>query len=170
MLNPIEAVSISLKRYVDFKGRAPRSEFWWFLLFHWICLYVSRWLGQALELGNIIAGVVNLVLLLPLLSIQVRRLHDVGWSGWWVFWFYASALSVFILQASTDPSNASLLFLILGLVYIAIVLLFMLVVIVQYLRGSHPNGKKYGLSREDKSNPEAFSKKKFVPQPYMPTP
>jgi len=121
MLNPIEAVSISLKRYVDFKGRATRSEFWWFLLFHWICLYVSRWLGQALELGNMIAGVVNLVLLLPLLSIQVRRLHDVGWSGWWVFWFYASALSVFILQASTDPSNASLLFLILGLVYITIV-------------------------------------------------
>ncbi|KQM71323.1 DUF805 domain-containing protein [Xylophilus sp. Leaf220] len=74
-----QAVSVCLqKKYVDFSGRASRSELWWFFLFQILAYLVSG------LIHNVVYMVVVLALLLPSLGVGVRRLHDVGRSGWWL--------------------------------------------------------------------------------------
>ena len=73
----VEAVKLAFVRIVDFKGRARRSEYWWFTLFN---IIVSAIIAMALP---DIAGLWSLIVLIPSLSLCIRRLHDVGKSGWW---------------------------------------------------------------------------------------
>lgn len=104
-----EAIGQCVNKYANFKGRARRSEFWFFGLFGVlmvvipllpVCVlgYLDEHALIDLESGLWIAvGVLSLilaligclaflVLLVPTLSVQTRRLHDVGLSGWWVVW------------------------------------------------------------------------------------
>ena len=80
-----EAVKICLtQKYCCFKGRASRSEFWWFCLFTLIMNFVVALLGSLLPaLGSIVSAVQALWLLLPTVSVSTRRLHDRNFSGWW---------------------------------------------------------------------------------------
>ncbi len=76
-------VSAMTSNYCRFSGRASRSEFWWFWLFSWILAVVVSLIFSSSETGNLIASsVVSLILLLPTLGLCVRRLHDIGKSGW----------------------------------------------------------------------------------------
>ena len=71
------------RKYSDFRGRASRSEFWWFVLFGAI---VNSFLGifsnASPQTGMLTSGLVSLVLLLPHLAVTARRLHDASLSGW----------------------------------------------------------------------------------------
>ncbi|MDE5997146.1 MAG: DUF805 domain-containing protein [Muribaculaceae bacterium] len=82
-----EAVERALKQnYCNFSGRASRSEFWWFALFNFILsAVISIVFCWSQNTMNVITGLVNLALLLPSLGLAVRRLHDIGKSGWWIF-------------------------------------------------------------------------------------
>ena len=79
-----------LKQYVDFKGRARRKEYWMFFLFNMIFAIVAMVLDNVLGLASptvgygIIYGIYAVATLLPSLAVGVRRLHDVGKSGWMV--------------------------------------------------------------------------------------
>jgi len=73
-----DAVMVCLKKYKDFNGRAGRAEYWWFYLFHCLVVIVLGLLSQFL------ASIANLILFLPGLAAAVRRLHDRGFSGWWM--------------------------------------------------------------------------------------
>jgi len=81
----VTAVKTCLNKYADFSGRARRSEFWFFYLFYVIVYFIAAIIGVGLleELGGILVLIVVLGLLLPMLSVGVRRLHDTGRSGWW---------------------------------------------------------------------------------------
>jgi uncharacterized membrane protein YhaH (DUF805 family) len=80
-----------LKKYVTFSGRARRKEYWMFVLFNLIFAIVAMVLDNVLGLANeqtgygIIYTLYTLGVLLPSLAVLVRRLHDIGKSGWWVF-------------------------------------------------------------------------------------
>ena len=84
------AVRTCLSKYVDFSGRARRSEFWWFALFTFLVGIVTGVIDSILgtDYDNSTGGLVNslgsLALLLPSLAVAVRRLHDTGRSGWWI--------------------------------------------------------------------------------------
>ena len=77
-----------LQNYATFSGRARRSEYWYFVLFNMIFAIVAVVLdnvfGTAIEgVGyGLIYGLYVLAVLLPGLAVAVRRLHDVGKSGW----------------------------------------------------------------------------------------
>ena len=71
------AISTCLSRYATFSGRASRPEFWWFFLFQILASVAASMLGDT------VAALVSLALLLPALAVGVRRLHDIGKSGWW---------------------------------------------------------------------------------------
>ncbi|MEK7511677.1 MAG: DUF805 domain-containing protein [Patescibacteria group bacterium] len=75
-----------LKKYAVFKGRATRSEYWFFVLFNFI---ISIVLGIVAALigdnFNIIGMLYGLAVLIPGIAVSVRRLHDVGKSGWMLF-------------------------------------------------------------------------------------
>jgi len=80
-----------LKQYADFSGRARRSEYWYFALFNMIfvicAMILDNVLGIALEgigYGPIYLLYV-LAMFIPGVAVVVRRLHDVGKSGWMYF-------------------------------------------------------------------------------------
>ena len=80
-----------MKKYVDFSGRARRTEYWMFVLFNIIFAIVALVLDNILgtaseELGyGLLYSLFSLAIVLPTLAVTVRRLHDVGKSGWWIF-------------------------------------------------------------------------------------
>ena len=83
------AVRTCLSKYVDFSGRARRSEFWYFVLFTFLVGIVASILDGVLGTdyddrgGGLSVRSPALALLLPWLAVGVRRLHDTGRSGWW---------------------------------------------------------------------------------------
>ena len=70
-----------LKHYVDFNGRAPRAEFWYFVLFNFIIALVVGGVGHAIGFDKL-GSLYSLLVLLPSLAVSVRRLQDTGKSGW----------------------------------------------------------------------------------------
>jgi uncharacterized membrane protein YhaH (DUF805 family) len=79
-----------LKQYADFSGRARRKEYWMFALFNSIFTIIAMILDNVLGLtaGELPYGVFyflySLAVLIPGLAVAVRRLHDVGKSGWMI--------------------------------------------------------------------------------------
>lgn len=66
-----------LKKYAVFEGRARRKEYWFFFLFNITISIVLELVGiMALQL------VYGLGVLIPSIAVSVRRLHDIGKSGW----------------------------------------------------------------------------------------
>ena len=70
-------------KYFQFDGRASRSEYWWFFLFSLIVLQVAAVLDAVTGLF-IFYLTAALVLMIPTLSVRVRRFHDFDRSGWWI--------------------------------------------------------------------------------------
>ena len=104
-MNFTQSISTCMRKYVTFSGRATRSEFWWFYLFTVLVNLVatsqaSSFVPTLLDgqdmtenessyfLNNFfflyLSTITSLILLLPSLAVAVRRLHDVGRSGWWI--------------------------------------------------------------------------------------
>lgn len=133
-LSPIGWALRPLKRYAEFSGRSSRAEFWWYWLFLMIA-YVVLWIGlfAAIRIGAAAATTANqsplaifgafgilsvilllfwLVLFVPSLAVQVRRLHDTNRSGWWIgaLWLFylvymiVSFGSLFSTRMASDGS------------------------------------------------------------------
>ena len=78
-----------INNYIGFSGRASRSEYWFWVLFTILVSFVTGIIDNFVfgwELGNPtwITDISGLIFILPGLSVFVRRLHDVGRSGWWI--------------------------------------------------------------------------------------
>ena len=81
-----------LNQYFDFNSRARRKEYWMFALVNFIIsmliIRVDNALGFSFNYTGNISGtgvfnlLYNLLILIPSLAVTVRRLHDVGKSGW----------------------------------------------------------------------------------------
>jgi uncharacterized membrane protein YhaH (DUF805 family) len=76
-MNFTDAVKACLRDYANFSGRSPRSEYWWFHLF---CSLVLIF-GIVLLFFDLL---IALALILPLVAVNIRRLHDLDKSGWWI--------------------------------------------------------------------------------------
>jgi len=74
-----ESVKSCFGKYLTFSGRAPRSEFWYFVLF---CVIAGL---PMVFLGDVALAILVLILFPAAVSVEVRRLHDTDRSGWW-FW------------------------------------------------------------------------------------
>ncbi|WP_115717360.1 DUF805 domain-containing protein [Gallaecimonas mangrovi] len=76
----------AFRKYADFSGRARRQEYWMFGLFNLLIIVAIMVLIQVTQEPRlaIIELVYALVVLIPSLSLTVRRLHDTGRSGWWI--------------------------------------------------------------------------------------
>jgi uncharacterized membrane protein YhaH (DUF805 family) len=78
-----------IKQYADFKGRARRKEFWMFVLFNLIFCFVLGFIdGRLFGAGKVIlSSLYSLAVLVPMIAVTVRRLHDTGKGGGWAFLF-----------------------------------------------------------------------------------
>ena len=77
-----EAIKTCFKKYATFTGRARRSEYWFWALF----TAVIGGIAAAIEGSDstALSGIVGLAFLIPNLAVGVRRMHDVGKSGWYL--------------------------------------------------------------------------------------
>jgi len=91
-MNFSEAVSTCLKKYADFDGTAARSEYWWFWLF-----LVGAAAVLSVAIGDLVAGIFNLAMLVPQLSAGARRLHDTDRSGWWQLLMFVPIIGWIVL-------------------------------------------------------------------------
>ena len=81
-----------LKKYVQFSGRARRSEYWYFFLFSTIVSMILAGIdyaigtrsGDAFSGGGVLGNIYSVAVLLPSIAVGVRRMHDVGKSGWFL--------------------------------------------------------------------------------------
>jgi uncharacterized membrane protein YhaH (DUF805 family) len=97
------SIKICWSKYADFSGRAPRAEYW-----YWTLFAVLLGIGAALVAGMLVIAtdsrapailriVVDLVLFLPGLAVQVRRLHDLDKTGWWLLLIFIPVVGWIIL-------------------------------------------------------------------------
>ena len=111
-----DAVSTCFGKYATFRGRASRSEMWWFHLFIYILILPLVGIGMFLAIRQTeasgvsldqiaqdpklltasggaaifclgLAVLVFLATFLPSLAVTIRRLHDRNMSGWWYLGF-----------------------------------------------------------------------------------
>jgi uncharacterized membrane protein YhaH (DUF805 family) len=72
-----------LQNYATFSGRARRSEYWYFFLFNVIISFCFGFVFGLLGLPEF-ANLYSLAVLVPSIAVAVRRMHDVGKSGWFI--------------------------------------------------------------------------------------
>lgn len=123
----VTAVRTCLSKYATFHGRAPRSEFWWFYLFIIVIdIILGFFVGSdtmvrireggfdamsiafASNRALMLQGLIHLALLLPMLAVAVRRLHDTGRTGWWlliglIFPFFGMLLLIWWWTQPSEP-------------------------------------------------------------------
>ena len=80
-----QSIASGFRRYLDFKTRSSRSEYWWWTLFSMVASAVATICDEALFGGgsNPLYTINALVLFIPGIAVAVRRLHDTDRSGWW---------------------------------------------------------------------------------------
>lgn len=71
-----------LKKYADFNGRARRKEYWMFFLINMIVSFIIGFVGGLIEFP-LLGTIYSVVVLLPSIAVAIRRMHDVGKSGWY---------------------------------------------------------------------------------------
>jgi uncharacterized membrane protein YhaH (DUF805 family) len=90
-MNFQQSVKTCMIKYIDFTGRASRSEYWWYQLFGLIICMI------ALTINHTLYSIVALLLFLPSLTVLVRRLHDTNRSAWWLLISLIPIIGAFIL-------------------------------------------------------------------------
>lgn len=113
-MNFSEAIQSGFQNYVNFSGRAQRSAYWFWALFAFLVSVAAAIVDSILfgfkpEGINIIQAIVGLALLLPGLSVSIRRLHDRDHTGWWFLLIFtgigAILLLVWFCMKGTDGPN-----------------------------------------------------------------
>lgn len=126
----LESVESAFRKYFVWKGRASRSEYWWFVLFSALGSIVTTLVD--LSYGVLVLNTVWLLAtFIPTISVFVRRLHDTGHSGWW-YWIILLPIVIY----SYEGRSHKVLMPIFGFMY-SIKLLFTL---------SEEDENQYGLS------------------------
>lgn len=92
----IGAVQSVFGKYATFTGRARRSELWWFLLFDLLVSLVVGMIDGVIR-SSLLGVLVTLGFFLPVLAVEVRRLHDIGKSGWWILISFIPILGIILL-------------------------------------------------------------------------
>lgn len=79
-----EAVKSGFDHYTKFDGRAGRPAYWWWFLFAILVAIGANIIDNIIGSSGVVSGLAALALLLPGLSVSIRRLHDTDHSGWWL--------------------------------------------------------------------------------------
>lgn len=124
-MNIVHSTLTCFKKIIDFKGRASRSEFWWFnfLIICFISILFIKISSQIIDalvneqpvttlLDAPYAWVIHLILTIlsiALISVTTRRLHDTGRSGWWQLLMFTMIgiipLMIWYVETSDKKAN-----------------------------------------------------------------
>ena len=110
-LNPAEWAVRPLKNYAVFSGRAPRAEYWWFVLLYVVARIAAYLLDSTFQLGDSdgsigwLTLIVILGFLIPQIAVSIRRLHDSGKSGWWLLAGIVPLIGLILLFFMAQPGD-----------------------------------------------------------------
>ncbi len=163
-----------LKQYADFSGRARRKEYWWFTLVNFIIAFALM-IGLMIPIAKMgfnaaasgtedidememmltimknpfmyIYIIYYLAILIPSIAVTVRRLHDIGKSGYWAIFIYGSALLSYIAQMFQITSSVA--FILFGLASFVIVI----ISLVWMFTNSDYGPNQYGPNPKGEGNP-----------------
>jgi uncharacterized membrane protein YhaH (DUF805 family) len=93
-----ESIKTCFSKYADFSGRAPRSEYWWFVLAEFLAGVIG------IMIHPILYAIVILGALLPNLAAGARRMHDMGKSGWWLLLSIIPLVGLVVLYWLVQPT------------------------------------------------------------------
>ena len=118
-----QAVKTCFKKYFDFKGRASRSEYWYFILFTFLGYGAGFLLGLIAPALLWLLGIFVLAILIPVITVAARRLHDINKSGWYQVLPLPPGIIETIFAMNRNEVG-EIIFLIIGLVaYIYLIIL-----------------------------------------------
>ena len=96
-LNFINAIKICYKRSFDYESRASRSEFWWFWLYGVVILVLTIVASEnKIDFLSVLFGVLAVGNIIPGIAVRVRRLRNVGTSGWWILGWPIGIIRIWI--------------------------------------------------------------------------
>ena len=98
-MNPAQSISSVFRQYFGFSGRASRSEYWWFVLFEFIAIFVLAFISPFLWVIFFVAVFV------PGLAVLVRRLHDTNRTDWWLLLSIIPFGSIVLLIFAVFPGQ-----------------------------------------------------------------
>jgi uncharacterized membrane protein YhaH (DUF805 family) len=93
----IESISDGFKRYAEFSGVSSRSQYWYFILGTTVISFIIQSL-----LGDFGGNVFTLATIVPTIAVAVRRMHDVGKSGWFIL---VPIYNFILLVTPTKPAT-----------------------------------------------------------------
>lgn len=166
----VRAVKTCLKKSFVFKGRARRSEYWWWILFTNILYLLISVITEAIPKDYLLLmGIYSLVILLGTIyfaivssAVSIRRLHDIGRSGWWYgfsvilifgmsIWISIDIINTAMSMdagryANPEAMGNELLMQMMGKIIIAYIpyLIYSIILLVWYCMDSRPGANKYG--------------------------
>jgi uncharacterized membrane protein YhaH (DUF805 family) len=93
-----------LKKYAVFVGRARRKEYWMFFLCNLLIAiaigFILGFIGGVLGIGTALSTpasfIYSLAMLVPGIAVAIRRMHDIGRSGWWILCPVANLVFLFL--------------------------------------------------------------------------
>lgn len=100
----VEAVKLASSRFLDFKGRSRRSEFWWWML----VVLVGGWAVSLFASNLVVNAIITIGYMFLGLSATARRLHDSGKSAIWLYISYVLG-SIYQVYFVTSETMASLM-------------------------------------------------------------
>lgn len=160
----MEAVNTCFNKAFVFKGRARRSEYWWWALFSLLIgvgiSIVEEVIPEDNSLLTILYGLMliagGIYLSIATMAVTIRRLHDIGRSGWWygaeiiagIIWYIWLIVEVvtLIAIADTDVDPEFILGALLSKMIISAIpfIIYNIVLLVWYCTDSQPGTNKYG--------------------------
>lgn len=83
-----QSIKSVTSNFTNFSGRASRSELWYWILFVIVSLIILNVVETVMFIGSggfaQMANIFALIIIIPSISVSVRRLHDINFSGWWM--------------------------------------------------------------------------------------
>ncbi|MCK7486985.1 MAG: DUF805 domain-containing protein [Bacillus subtilis] len=94
------------KRWNDFSGKSNLREYWMPVLINVIVTAILQALAQASSYFNVLSGLYGLLIIVPFIAVAIRRMHDVGKSGKYLFWMFLPFIGwILVIIQLVKPSQ-----------------------------------------------------------------
>ncbi len=95
-MEAVEWYKTVLRKWNDFSGRSRRREFWMFALVNFVAMIVLQIIDSVIG-TPLFSGLYSLAVIIPGIAVGIRRLHDIGKSGWWMLVCLVPLVGIFVL-------------------------------------------------------------------------
>ena len=110
----IDSIKTCFKKYITIKGRAPRSEYWWFqaMFVPFFLFVVIMSEAENLESSSeliiwfyLLCFVIVIISLIPVITVTIRRFHDTNKSGWYFLLGFIPLVGSLIVTVMMIPEG-----------------------------------------------------------------